>query len=64
MHYIHFILPNMMGLGQAATPKTAWVPHFQTSLSGIQAKIDYCIAGGGRSNSISTILTKTIQMIS
>jgi hypothetical protein len=29
---IHFILPNMIDEGQAATPKQASVPHYQSSL--------------------------------
>ena len=33
MGCIHFILPNMSDLGQAATPKQANVPHHQTTLA-------------------------------
>jgi hypothetical protein len=44
---IHFILPNMNDKGQAATPKTARVPHFQTSLSEIQRQVASFAARGG-----------------
>jgi hypothetical protein len=44
---IHFILPNMTDKGQAATPKTARVPHYQSSLFEVQSKIDtFCAKGG------------------
>jgi hypothetical protein len=34
----------MSGFGQAATPKTAHIPHLQTSLSKTKGKIDSFIA--------------------
>jgi hypothetical protein len=40
MACIHFILPNMSVKGQAATPKTARVPHYQCTLIDVQTKIN------------------------
>ena len=47
MRCIHFILPNMTDNGQATTPKTARVPHFQTSLSEIKRQVASFTASGG-----------------
>jgi hypothetical protein len=47
MRCIHFILPNMTHLGQAATPKQASVPHYQTALAQIQLEINLFHEGGG-----------------
>jgi hypothetical protein len=44
---IHFILRNMTAKGQAATPRIAWVPHYQSSLFEVQSKIDSFHATGG-----------------
>jgi hypothetical protein len=36
MKCIHFILPNMLEMGQATTSKQATVPHYQTTLAKIR----------------------------
>jgi hypothetical protein len=47
MRCIHFIMPNLTKTGQASTPKTARVPHYQTPLAEMQLEIDnYRDAGG------------------
>jgi hypothetical protein len=48
MSCIHFILPNMMENGQAATLKTAWGLHYQTSLSEMQVEFAAFRAKGGK----------------
>jgi hypothetical protein len=48
MRCVHFILPNMTDKGQAATPKQATLPHYQTSLSHIQSQVDSVRASGGQ----------------
>jgi hypothetical protein len=40
MSCIHFILPSMMDKGQAAAPKTARVPHYQTTIFEMQLEIE------------------------
>jgi hypothetical protein len=47
MRCIHFILPNLNDHGQAATPKQASVPHYQTTQAQIQLEIDSFRAAGG-----------------
>jgi hypothetical protein len=47
MRCIHFILPNMTELGQAATPKQANVPHHQTTLATVRLAVESYRAGGG-----------------
>jgi hypothetical protein len=48
MACIHFIVPNMTNNGQAATPKTARVPHYQTALSKMQLEVEAFRAAGGK----------------
>jgi hypothetical protein len=60
MACIHIILPNMTDKGQAATPKTARVPHYQTTIFEMQLEIDAFQAKGGRSNSRLTSRIKII----
>jgi hypothetical protein len=48
MRCIHFILPNMSDYkGQAATPKQATVPHYQTSLSHLRSQVESFRVSGG-----------------
>jgi hypothetical protein len=47
MRRIHFILPNMTDKGQAATPKMANVPHYQSSLSQIRSQVGAFLRQGG-----------------
>jgi hypothetical protein len=47
MRCIHFILPNMLDKGQAATPKQATVPHYQTSLSHLRSEVESFRVSGG-----------------
>jgi hypothetical protein len=47
MPRIHFILPNMTHKRQAATPKMAKVPHYQSSLSQIWSQVDAFRQDGG-----------------
>jgi hypothetical protein len=47
MKCIHFILPNLLEIGQAATPKQASVPHYQTTLAQIKLEIKSFHACGG-----------------
>jgi hypothetical protein len=44
---IHFILPNMTARGQAATPRTARVPHYHSTLLEVQSKVDSFRSTGG-----------------
>jgi hypothetical protein len=48
MECIHFILPNMTSHGQAATPKQANLPHYQTSLEHIKSQIASFRESGGQ----------------
>jgi hypothetical protein len=48
MRCIHFILPNMTHTGQAATPRTARVPHYQTTLLEMKAEVAAFRAKGGK----------------
>ena len=47
MKCIHFILPNMTSHGQAATPKQANLPHYQTSYEHIKAQVASFRESGG-----------------
>jgi hypothetical protein len=47
MKCIHFVLPNMKAAEQAATPRQANVPHYQTSLANITSKIELFRPDGG-----------------